>query len=120
MPRDLASPPTRPIQPNPLPTPERLRTLIAALEAGLLERDAAARLTLLAALAGEHVLLIGPPGSAKSELARRLHRAFAQTRYFERLLTRFSTPEELFGPLSLAALEADRLTQDHAWGALQS
>jgi MoxR-like ATPase len=91
-----------------LPSPERLRALLDTLGTGLLERDTEVRLALLAALAGEHVLLIGPPGTAKSELARRLHRAFADAPYFERLLTRFSTPEELFGPLSLKALEDDR------------
>jgi MoxR-like ATPase len=91
-----------------VPTAPRLRSLLAGLSAGLLEREAPVRLALLAALAGEHVLLIGPPGTAKSALARRLHGALAHTRYFERLLTRFSTPEELFGPLSLKALEDDR------------
>ena len=91
-----------------LPSPARLRALIADLESGLLERGTTVRLALLGALAGEHVLLVGPPGTAKSELARRLHRCFEGAHYFERLLTRFSTPEELFGPLSLKALEDDR------------
>lgn len=74
---------------------------------GLVEREAETRLLLLAALCGEHVLYLGPPGTAKSEMSRRLHAVLDGGGYFERLLTRFSVPEELFGPLSMRALERD-------------
>lgn len=87
---------------------ERLRQLRDALLTGLVERDLAVRLALIASLAGEHLLMLGPPGTAKSLIARRLHLAFAKSRYFERLLTRFTVPEELFGPLSIKGLEEDR------------
>ena len=80
----------------------------AALCDGLVERETEAQLLMLALAAREHLLLLGPPGTAKSELCRRLA-ATCELSYFERTLTRFSTPEELFGPLSLAALERDEL-----------
>lgn len=87
---------------------DRLRRIRDSLTTGLVERDVAVRLALIAALSGEHLLLVGPPGTAKSLVARRLRYAFSNTSYFERLLTRFSVPEELFGPLSIKGLEEDR------------
>lgn len=75
------------------PIAARLRDLRDKLASGLVERDLTVRLALLAALAGEHLLFLGPPGTAKSLVARRLHLAFADATYFERLLTRFTVPE---------------------------
>lgn len=96
----------------PRPVPESaLRTKVIKgidrLSKGLLERETEVRLLLLAALCGEHLLLLGPPGTAKSELSRRLN-SLVGGAYFERLLTRFSVPEELFGPLSMRGLENDQ------------
>jgi MoxR-like ATPase len=86
----------------------KIQHAVEAMSEGLVERDTEVRLLLLAALAREHVLFIGPPGTAKSEVGRRLARLVGGATYFERLLTRFSVPEELFGPLSMRALEEDR------------
>jgi MoxR-like ATPase len=96
---------------RPEPFSAALGPALARLTRGLVGRDEQARCLLLAALCGEHVLLIGPPGTAKSELARRL-RELSGGRYFERLLTRFTVPEELFGPLSLAALDEGRYLRE--------
>lgn len=85
-----------------------LQSSFAKLADGLVERSVEAKLLLLAALAGEHLFLLGFPGTAKSLLARRLSKV-CEGSYFERLLTRFTVPEELFGPLSLHALEEDEL-----------
>jgi MoxR-like ATPase len=87
---------------------EKLKKLSVHLESGLIGRRDHARMLLLAAVAGENAILFGPPGTAKSLLARRLKDCFADdVRYFECLLTKFSMPEEVFGPVSLKGLEQD-------------
>jgi MoxR-like ATPase len=62
---------------------------------------------LAALLARCHVLIIGPPGTAKSMLAEELCTRIEGANYFQWLLTRFSTPEEIFGAVSLKGLEQD-------------
>jgi MoxR-like ATPase len=81
-----------------------LRQALAGATRGLVEREALAELIALAAVAGEHVLVIGPPGTAKSEAVRRIARA-VDARLFEYLLGRFTEPSEIFGPIDLRRLK---------------
>ena len=82
---------------------DRLRRVTDRLKDRFVGRDEVIDLVALAVVAGEHLFLFGPPGTAKSLLVREFAGA-VRCRYFEYLLTRFSEPNELFGPVDLARL----------------
>jgi len=87
--------------------PTRLARLARSLQDRYLGKDEVIRLLIVAAIAGEHAVLIGPPGTAKSALIRTFARLM-HARYFEYLLTRFTEPNEIFGPVDIAAFREGR------------
>ncbi|HRI67204.1 MAG TPA: AAA family ATPase [Polyangium sp.] len=90
--------------PTPAQAEKSVRQAIIAASDGLIERRSLVELIALAAIAGEHVLVIGPPGTAKSEAVRRIASSLGG-KYFEYLLGRFTEPSEIFGPVSLKRLK---------------
>ena len=98
---------------------QKIQALLKELNHGLVEREQTLRTALLTVLAGENLVLIGPPGTGKSLIARRIAEGLTLSEdknadYFEYLLTKFSTPEEIFGPLSISELKADRFKRNTA------
>ncbi len=88
-----------------LPVPpilQRLQLVAQKLESSFLGKSETVRLMLVASVAGEHMLLIGPPGTAKSAVIR-MYAKLVDARYFEYLLTRFTEPNEIFGPIDITA-----------------
>ncbi len=81
-----------------------VRDALQTASAGLIDRELLVDLIALSAIAGEHLLVIGPPGTAKSEAVRRIAKTLGG-RYFEYLLGRFTEPSEVFGPIDLRRLK---------------
>ena len=103
-----------PPSPPPLPADTRLATRFQeaarVMEQHFLDKQEVIRLLLVSVAAGEHMLLVGPPGTAKSALVRTFARLI-DARYFEYLLTRFTEPNELFGPVDIRAFREGTYTR---------
>jgi MoxR-like ATPase len=83
----------------------RIETMLKVMSDGIYEKEHILAMTLLSAIAGESIFLLGPPGTAKSLVSRRLKMAFKDAKAFEYLMSRFSTPDEIFGPVSISLLK---------------
>ena len=83
----------------------KITELLKRLNDGVIEKEEVIALSLLSSVAGESIFLLGAPGVAKSLVARRLKYAYKDGSSFEYLMNRFSTPDEIFGPVSISQLK---------------
>ena len=74
--------------------------VIDEIQGQFISRDTEIETMVLGILAKQHCLLLGPPGTAKTQIAHAISSAF-QTTFFRRLITQYSTPDEIIGPVDL-------------------
>ncbi len=104
---------------------QNIKALLDLLNNNIYEKHEVIALSLLSAVAGESIFLLGAPGVAKSLIARQLKFAFEDGSksggHFEYLMNRFSTPDEIFGPVSISQLKDndkyERLVKKYLPGA---
>ncbi|CUU60802.1 MoxR-like ATPase [Parafrankia irregularis] len=83
-----------------------LEAVMAEVGALFQERDTEIQMIVTGLLAGQHTLLLGPPGTGKSAIVRELTGRLTDATYWEILLHKFIAPSAIFGPVDLAALTA--------------
>lgn len=88
-----------------------IQNIIEKLSQDLVEREEVLRLAFLCAMSGESMFMLGPPGIAKSLIARKIQSAFKKAKSFEVLLNRYSTPDEIFGPIDITELKEGKYTR---------
>ncbi len=91
----------------PVTQREHITQLIDWMSQGVYEKEQIIAVALLCAIAGENIFLLGPPGTAKSMVASRLKMVFKDGKSFDYLMSRFSIPDEIFGPISISRLKND-------------
>lgn len=96
----------------------QMKTLIKKIGEGVWEKEDILSLALLSSIAGESIFLLGPPGTGKSMIARRLKEIFSEKKQFEYLMSRFSTPDEIFGPVSISKLKDEDIYERRTEGYL--
>ena len=116
---DMVNQPPSPVHPGPGPkafaidvarASANVQEVARILNSHFLDKQEIIRLMLVSAIAGEHMVIVGPPGTAKSAMVG-MFAKLVDARYFEYLLTRFTEPNELFGPVDIAAFREGRYTR---------
>jgi MoxR-like ATPase len=89
---------------------ERLNRFRTSLGRFFINKQELIDLMVVAAVAQEPLLLVGPPGTAKSDLVLKFKDALGlgEEDYFEYMLTRFTEPSEIVGPIDISKLREGR------------
>lgn len=88
---------------------QKLNGVLNYVKSSFVGKDEIIDLLGISLVANENIFLLGPPGTAKSALVRRLSECVEDGKNFEYLLTRFTEPNELFGPFDIRRLKEGEL-----------
>ena len=88
---------------------EKLNAVLKDLKNTFIGKNEIIDLLGICLIARENAFLLGPPGTAKSAIVRSLSNSIEDGKNFEYLLTRFTEPNEIFGPFDIKKLKEGEL-----------